>query len=121
MVQEIRDAVAAAKAEVKLEKRAIVREKIEAFQEALPTPALRALSSIQVKGASSWLSVVPLHEHGFSLAKGDFRDALALHFSWHSSLSQLTVCVAKSSPRPMRWCAHVAVLPSSATTRFGTY
>ena len=82
MVQEIRDAVPAAKAEVKLEKRAIVREKIEAFQQALPTPALRALSSIQVKGASSWLSVVPLHEHGFSLAKGDFRDALALHFSW---------------------------------------
>ena len=82
VVQEIRDAVAAAKAEVKSEKRAIVREKTEALQQALPAPALRALSSIQVKGASSWLSVVPLHEHGFSLAKGDFRDALALRFSW---------------------------------------
>ena len=36
MVQEIRDAVAAAKAEVKLEKRAIVREKIEAHQLSVP-------------------------------------------------------------------------------------
>ena len=32
------------------------------------------------KGASSWLSTLPLECHGFALHKGDFCDALALHY-----------------------------------------
>ena len=31
-------------------------------------------------GASSWLSAMPLAEHGFSLSKREFRDGLALRF-----------------------------------------
>ena len=34
------------------------------------------------KGSSSWLSVLPLAEHGFRLTKRDFRDALALRYAW---------------------------------------
>jgi len=34
------------------------------------------------KGASSWLSVLPIEEHGFALHKGAFRDALSLRFGW---------------------------------------
>ena len=36
----------------------------------------------QEKGASSWLNVPPIQEHGFSLHKSDFRDALALRYGW---------------------------------------
>ena len=32
------------------------------------------------KGASLWLSVLPLDEFGFSLHKGEFRDALCLRY-----------------------------------------
>jgi len=32
------------------------------------------------KGVSSWLSVLPIEEHGFALLKGAFRDALCLRY-----------------------------------------
>ena len=34
------------------------------------------------KGASSWLTAIPLSEHDFSLYKSAFRDALALRYGW---------------------------------------
>ena len=36
----------------------------------------------QEKGASSWLTSLPLEEFGFSLHKGAFRDAIALRYGW---------------------------------------
>ncbi|XP_064397778.1 uncharacterized protein LOC135344497 [Halichondria panicea] len=35
------------------------------------------------KGASSWLTALPLSEHGFTLHKGAFQDALALRYGWN--------------------------------------
>ena len=32
-------------------------------------------------GSSPWLRVLPVQEHAFHLHKGDFRDALSLHYS----------------------------------------
>lgn len=37
---------------------------------------------VQEKGASSWLTCVPLNEYGFSLHKRAFQDALALRYGW---------------------------------------
>ena len=34
------------------------------------------------KGASTWLSALPLEEYGFFLHKGDFRDAISLRYGW---------------------------------------
>jgi len=34
------------------------------------------------KGASSWLTALPLQHHGFAIHKGAFRDALALRYGW---------------------------------------
>lgn len=39
----------------------------------------------QEKGASSWLNVLPIQEHGICLHKSDFRDALALRYGWTPS------------------------------------
>ena len=36
----------------------------------------------QVKGASSWLTSLPIEEFGFTLHKGAFHDALALRYNW---------------------------------------
>ena len=48
-----------------------------------PSDSLRhAVDLAQEKGASSWLSSLPLAEFGFSLHKGAFRDALALRYGW---------------------------------------
>ena len=42
----------------------------------------RAREFACLKGASSWLTVLPLNEDGFSLNKGDFCDAVCLRYGW---------------------------------------
>ena len=42
----------------------------------------RAMDLAQEIGASTWLTVLPVEEFGFSLHKGAFRDALALRYGW---------------------------------------
>ena len=37
------------------------------------------------KGASTWLTVLPLRDHGFTLRKAAFHDALALRYGWTPS------------------------------------
>ena len=59
----------------------------------LPTHLQRALAVSSEKGASSWLSVPPIAEHGFALHKGAFQDALCLRYGWHpSNLPAHCVC-----------------------------
>ena len=42
------------------------------------TPYSRAFELVNERGASNWLTTLPLEEHGFSLSKEAFRDALCL-------------------------------------------
>ena len=47
----------------------------------LPPPNLqRILTLSSEKGASSWLSVLPIEDHRFALHKGAFCDALCLRY-----------------------------------------
>jgi len=48
----------------------------------LTTKLQMAVSLAQERGASSWLTALPVQEHGFSLHKTAFRDALALRYGW---------------------------------------
>ena len=48
------------------------------------------------KGASSWLSTLPIIEHGFALHKGAFRDALCLRYGWRPAhLPSHCICGAQ--------------------------
>ena len=51
----------------------------------LPNNLKRAMTVSAEKGASSWLSTLPIAEHGFALHKGAFRDALCLRYGWRPS------------------------------------
>ena len=62
----------------------------------LPLELQRAREFACLKGASSWLTVLPLDEHGFSLHKGDFRDAVCLRYGW-PLLHLPTECVCGTS------------------------
>ena len=42
----------------------------------------RSLDLAQEKGASNWLTTLPIDENGFTLHKGAFRDAIALRYGW---------------------------------------
>ena len=47
---------------------------------------------------SSWLTVLPMEEHGFSLNKGEFRDALHLRYGWDiRNAPQSCVCGSRFS------------------------
>ncbi len=45
----------------------------------------RFMDLAKERGASSWLSVLPLSDQGFHLNKGEFRDALCLRYGWSLS------------------------------------
>ena len=72
-----------AKYEVKVQKRKKQTQSAEQLRCHLPSYLQRAMDLGQEKGASSWLSAIPVQEHGFALHKGDFRDALCLRYNWH--------------------------------------
>ena len=53
----------------------------------------RAFEAASERGASCWLTTLPIAEHGFSLSKGEFHDALCLRFGWQPvNWPQTCVC-----------------------------
>jgi len=48
----------------------------------------KAVQLAQEKGASSWLTTLPVQVHGFSLHKTALCDALALRYGWSTSRMQ---------------------------------
>ena len=62
------------------------KDRATALRGTLSGTLQRAMDLVQEKGASSWLTSLPLEEFGFSLHKGAFRDAIALQYGWQPSL-----------------------------------
>ena len=59
------------------------------------------------KGASNWLSALPLREHGFALHQGAFRDALCLRYGWRPpNLPERCVCGTAFSVEHAMSCPH---------------
>ena len=73
-------------------------EKAEANEIAnkLPSNLQRAIEVSSEKGASTWLTTLPIDDHGFALHKGAFRDASCLRYGWHPEhLPSWCVCDQK--------------------------
>ena len=64
------------------DRRAKAIEHAATVRDQLPTNMQYAMDLAQEKGASSWLTALPIEEHKFTLHKGAFRDALALRYGW---------------------------------------
>ena len=96
-----------ASAEIKKQKQNRRTSQASQLKSQLPPDLQRAMDLSQEKGASNWLTVLPVEEFGFSLHKGAFRDALALRYGWPlhnipstcSCGSNLTVEHALSCPK----------------------
>ena len=59
------------------------------------------------KGASNWLTALPIEEQGFILSKSDFRDALHLRYGWHPPrLPSQCVCGKDFSVDHSLSCSH---------------
>ena len=61
------------------------QEEADEIYRQLPDRLQKAVDLAQAKGASTWLTVLPLTEHGFTLHKSAFLDALALRYGWTPS------------------------------------
>jgi len=61
------------------------------LQSSLPPVFQRAMTLAQERGASSWLTTLPISEFGFALHKSAFHDALALRYGWQP-LNVPTTC-----------------------------
>ena len=48
----------------------------------LPSHLQSAADHASEKGSSSWVTALPIADHGFTLHKGAFRDALCLWYNW---------------------------------------
>ena len=70
------------KAAARTEKRSKLKHAAECLQEQLPAPLQRSMELSQEKGASTWLTALPIDNHGFALHKAAFRDALSLRYGW---------------------------------------
>ena len=58
------------------------KEDAKNLQRNLPNPLQRSIELSQEKGASTWLTALPINEHGFALHKAAFRDSLSLRYGW---------------------------------------
>ncbi len=56
--------------------------KAEDLKQCIQEPLRRSMELSCEKGSSSWLTTLPLSEHGFTLHKTAFQDALALRYGW---------------------------------------
>ena len=66
----------------------------------------RTVDLAKEKGSSTWLTTLPLAEHGFALHKGAFHDALALRYGWTpSEMPPMCACGSKFSVEHALSCA----------------
>ena len=56
--------------------------KCEEIMNTIPDRQKKQLQLNQQKGASAWLTALPIQEHGFHLAKRQFWDAIRLRYGW---------------------------------------
>ena len=60
----------------KFEKQSRLKDEIKVIRSQLPSNLQRCIDLSQEKGASSWLTALPIDKHGFTVHKSAFRDAL---------------------------------------------
>ena len=71
----------------------------------------KAMELALEKGASAWLTTLPLTEKGFNLHKQAFRDALCLRYGWDPvRLPSTCVCGSAFTVEHSISCSHGAFL-----------
>ena len=68
----------------------------EEVKSVLPDNTRRVAVLVTEKGASSWLTVIPLKDMKFTLNKREFRDAVHLRYDWHIADTP-TTCICEDA------------------------
>ena len=81
-----------------------LRERLEEVKNVLPDNTRRAAVLATEKGASSWLTVIPLKDMNFILNKREFKDAVHLRYNWHIADTPSFVFAEMLLRWIMPWC-----------------
>ena len=75
---------------------------------------------VSEKGASSWLNALPLSKHGFDLTKTEFRDGIALRYTWEAKNTPAICPYGKEFSLTMPFIAPKAAIRTYDTTKSET-
>ena len=68
-------------------------DKLEDLRNSLPEKTKRAVNLAAEKGASSWLTVIPVKEMDLNLNKREFKDAVHLRYDWQiNDVPNVCIC-----------------------------
>ena len=82
-----------AKRKIQHKKSERLAEEAKAIHERMPQDYQRPIELACEKGASTWLTSLPLSAYGFSMHKTAFRDAICLRYNWRPNhLSTTCAC-----------------------------
>ena len=70
------------KSAIHLSRQSLYSASSSALRPELDNTLQTALVHATIKGASTWLSALPLSEYGFASHKAAFHDAIALRYGW---------------------------------------
>ena len=73
------------KATIKNQNKEMSSKEADDLYSHLPAQLQKAVDLAKEKGASTWLTALPLKEHGFTLNRAAFHDAMALRYGWSPS------------------------------------
>ena len=79
---ELSDEVKQLKSEIEDDAERLMKIKRDELISQSPAQLELAMTSALEKGASSWVTAVPLYDHGTVLHKGDFVDAVYMRYGW---------------------------------------
>ena len=84
------------KSQIRQEKQSELASTEVAELESLPNPLKKAKGLASEMGPSSWLTALPITDHGFRLHKGAFHNTVCLRYNWTPPLLPSS-CVCSSS------------------------
>ena len=113
------DGQMSARADICRERRQQVTLEADNLRDNLIPTLQRAMNLACEHGSSSWLTSLPIREHGFCLHKSGFVDALALRYGWAPSRTPTDVHVGPASALSMCYLAQREVSHPSAIMSSG--
>ena len=60
----------------------MLKTKVDLLKEQLSDTQKRAIEAAEEKGASAWLTALPIKLLGYALNKQEFRDSIAMRYGW---------------------------------------
>ena len=87
--------VATIRAKLDLDREQYYKDQFKKLFDAAPSSMQACMNVAREKGASSWVTACPSHDHNTVLSKGDFIDAICIRYGWTlPNLPDVCVCGA---------------------------